>query len=323
MLACEGVKTKPKQHNLTDEQKGQLREREATERAAAESALVKLYTEVWLPRIEESVLCIESVAVGGRPPQTTTKEMVIDKKTVKVAAVHERIMELLTIMQRRVHETVKPAKIVELFKLGAGTPPKTGIKAADVVGGFYSFLGFPRLATSDAIRRGIAAGVQDRFFGYVGGAPEIGLDGKYQVPPERVRFGAAVAEDEIDLDSGFLMMPSAIPQPASVPNTPPVPGVGPGPTSAGSGPTPPGPGPIPTSPGPTSVPSTPETQKTVELAFTANRNQLYTAWSAMANLADMAGKVNVTVRAESNEGFDRGKLQNGVIEPLREADLIE
>ena len=43
----------------------------------------------------------------------------------------------------------------------------------------------------------------------------------------------------------------------------------------------------------------------------------------MASLADLAGKVSVTLRAESDNGFDRSKLQNGVIEPLKEADLIE
>jgi hypothetical protein len=36
-----------------------------------------------------------------------------------------------------------------------------------------------------------------------------------------------------------------------------------------------------------------------------------------------AGKVKVTIRAESEKGFDKAKLQNGVLEPLREADLIE
>lgn len=44
---------------------------------------------------------------------------------------------------------------------------------------------------------------------------------------------------------------------------------------------------------------------------------------AFANLADLAGKVSVTVRADSAEGFDKGKLQNGVLEPLRESDLIK
>jgi hypothetical protein len=61
----------------------------------------------------------------------------------------------------------------------------------------------------------------------------------------------------------------------------------------------------------------------LELAFDADRNQLFTAWNAIANLADLAGKVKVTIRAESEKGFDKGKLQNGVLEPLREADLIE
>ena len=68
---------------------------------------------------------------------------------------------------------------------------------------------------------------------------------------------------------------------------------------------------------------TPAEQTQLALSFTADRNQLYKAWGAIANLADMAGKVTVTLRAESAKGFDKSKLQNGVIEPLREADLIE
>ena len=64
-------------------------------------------------------------------------------------------------------------------------------------------------------------------------------------------------------------------------------------------------------------------QTQVELTFNADRNQLFTAWNAIANLADMAGKVNVTVKAEKPDGLDKAKLQNGVLEPLREADLIQ
>lgn len=61
----------------------------------------------------------------------------------------------------------------------------------------------------------------------------------------------------------------------------------------------------------------------VDVAFSADRQQLYAAWNAVANLADLAGKVSVSPHAESEDGFDRSKLQNGVMEPLREADLIE
>jgi hypothetical protein len=71
------------------------------------------------------------------------------------------------------------------------------------------------------------------------------------------------------------------------------------------------------------VPSAAGPQKSVEINFSADRNQLFSAWNAIANLADLAGKVNVTVRADSAEGFDKGKLQNGVLEPLRESDLIK
>ncbi len=67
----------------------------------------------------------------------------------------------------------------------------------------------------------------------------------------------------------------------------------------------------------------PAGDKTVELTFDADRNQPFTAWNAIANLTDLAGKMKVTTWAESEKGFDKAKLQNGVMEPLREADLIE
>ncbi len=109
-----------------------------------------------------------------------------------------------------------------------------------------------------------------------------------------------VADDEIDLDMGFIMMPDAIP--IAKPPEPP-------------GPEPPG----PESPGP--EPSDEENR--VNITFSADRDQLYTAWQAIANLADMAGKVSVSIDAKSEEGFDKNKLRNVVIEPLQEADLIE
>ena len=58
------------------------------ESAAAESALLKLYAEVWLPKVTTDGIVIDVAAVGGRPLQTT-----LDEK--KQARVHDRIMELL------------------------------------------------------------------------------------------------------------------------------------------------------------------------------------------------------------------------------------
>jgi hypothetical protein len=315
ILAIEHVRDKAKQLNLTDEQKSQLREREHTETAAAESALLKLYAEVWLPKVTTDGIVIDVAAAGGRPLSIT-----LDEK--KHARIHDRVMELLVDVQRRVFATATPNKIVELFKLGEGTPPTLGIKTSDVADGFYSFLGFPRLIGSVVVKKAIARGIQDGFFGYYSGAtPTLGADGKYQVPLARVRFNAPLSEDEIDLESGFLMMPQGVPA-ASAPAT-----SGPGslvfsPGALGGEPA------LVLTPLPSGVPgATAPTgagpQKSVQFSFSADRNQLFAAWNAIANLADLAGKVNVTVRAESAEGFDKGKLQNGVVEPLRESDLIE
>jgi hypothetical protein len=57
-------------------------------------------------------------------------------------------------------------------------------------------------------------------FGYVGrNAPTLGTDGKYQVSASKIRFETNVADDEVDLDSGFIMLPLAIPQPEPTPTT--------------------------------------------------------------------------------------------------------
>jgi len=315
LLAIEQVKAKAKQFNLTDEQKSQLREWESTEKAAAESAFLKLYTEVWLPRAEAGGIAIDAVSVGGRPLQTT----LTDKKQ---AAIHERVMELIAVVQKRVFGSLAPTKIIELFELGKGEPPRLGIRLAEVVEGFYSFLGFTRLTSQDVVRRAVARGVKEGIFGYCSGTvPELGEDGKFKVAWDKVRLGTEVAEDEIDLDTGFIMLPSAVPQPAPV--TTPGDRGGEGPGDVGQPPTTP-PGVLPTTEG-GEPPVTPpvKTEKTVEISFSADRDALFKAWNAVANLADLAGRVKVTLHAESPEGFDKSKLENGVFEPLREADLIE
>jgi hypothetical protein len=227
--------------------------------------------------------------------------------------IFERSMELLTVVQSRVFTKLNPVKIVELFKLGEGQPPRLGIRCADVVSGFYSFLGYTRLTSKEAVQKAVARGVQEGVFGYFAGTvPMLDAAGRYQVARNKVRFDIPVSDDEVDLESGFLMLPQAIPAEA-------VPQPGPGPVPPG--PTPP-PGPMPPpGPGPGPTPPTP-TEKVVQVSFTANRDQLYTAWNAVANLADLAGKVEVSIRAESATGFDKSKLQNGVLEPLREIELI-
>lgn len=302
LLAIERIEGRKKQFRLLKDQDDQLKERRRTEESKADTALRGLYSAVWLLRLESGETNVDPVESAGRPLQAS--------------GIHERLLELLEFVHRRLFSSITPAKISEVFKLGEGEPTVLGIRTKEIVDGFYSFLDATRIISSLSIRKAIARGVQQGTFGYVAGsAPQLGEDGKYQTTSDKVRFNGIVAEDEIDLETGFLIMPQALPQPVGEFIQP----------SGSAYETA-----IPTAPGrigegavPSLVSSSSDGQKVLEFFFTANRNQLFTAWNAIANLADMAGKVSVKIHAESEAGFDRRKLQNGVIEPLREADLIE
>lgn len=312
LMAVERVSKTSAKHHLTKEQSDELRERKATHAAAIESAFGKLYQEIWLPKIDDGSISIEKIAVGGRPLQTTLNEK-------KQAKIFERNMELITQVQQRVFSSLTPAKIIELFKLGEGEPPSLGIRCAEVVSGFNSYLGFTRLTSKEVVQKAVARGIKESAFGYfTGAAPALDASGKYQVAVSKVRFDEVISEDEVDLDSGFLMLPQAIPEEAAAPpvtTAPPTEGVQPPTLSSAQSAETPTPEPGTKSPA--------ETGKVVDLSFTANREKLYSAWGAIANLANMAGEVDVSVHAESESGFDKSMLQNGVLEPLREADLIE
>ena len=173
------------------------------------------------------------------------------------------------------------------------------------------------------MRKAVARGITEAQFGHFSGAvPTLGGDGTYKIAPEKVRYDLSATEDEIDLESGFIMLPSAIPKPATPTLFQPPSPDGITGTEEPVLTTPPT---VPPGGDGVEVPDTlpDSSEKIVQISFSADRNALFTAWNAMANLADLAGKVTVTVKAESAEGYDKGKLQNGVMEPLREADLIE
>ena len=311
LMAIERVEGKKEQLRLTKDQTSQLSERRKTEEAAAESAFRSLYSSVWLPRVEEGGIGIEAVESGGRPLQAT--------------GIHQRIMELLTsIGTPKVHSKLTPQKIVDRLKLGDAPspqePPRLGVRTSEVQDAFFSFLSPPRLDSADVIRKAIVQGVSQSIFGYTSGAvPTLGPDGKYQIARERVALGRAISEDEVDFDSGFLIMPTAIPE-AKQPD---------GPTLPGEVTPPPGDDePIVTPPpggGPVIVTTPPKgaKPKTVQLKFSVNRDQLFKIFPAVANLSDHSdgGKVTIQVTANSGPGFDPSWLRNAVEEPFDEAGI--
>ena len=315
LLAVERVRSKSREHNLTDAQKSQLREREATEKAVAESALLKLYSEVLLPGSAQGVFSLEAVSTGGHPLQTT-----LDEK--KRAQIHQRLLELLTTVRRKVFGTLAPGKIVNLFKLGVPESAGPGIQTDKVVAGFFSFLGFPRLHSEGVVRRAIARGVETGLFAYTTGRPELDDTGRYKLDWSRIAFNQTVSDDEVDLDSGFLIVPAALPEKQETTTD------ATGGASSGEDTT------YPESGGAASVrekpdaadeekPSPAETPGELKISFTASQHELYSAWSAIANLADVAGEVSVSVKAQSDAAFDMARIENGVLEPLRELGLLD
>jgi hypothetical protein len=318
-LAIDRVEAKKQQLRLTKDQIDQLRERKRTEEAAAESCFRELYTAVWLPRVQDGELEIEKVERGGRPLQAT--------------GIHERIMELLTsVGTPRIHGSVTPRKIAERVGLGErlseGEPPLMGIKASDVLESFFRDIAPPRLESASVLRKGIARGVSEGVFAYasVGAiheSPVLGPDGKYLVSRDKVIIGRSIADDEIDFDSGFLMMPAAVPEaPAAQPAgaAPVEPGSGSppsdqdGPAGIGMGT---GTGPV------TTGADAAGRKKRVAFAFEATREQVFKAFPAIANLADKSdgGKVRIRIEGSSSAGFDPSWLRNAVDEPLDEADI--
>ena len=309
LLAVERVNNRRREHNLTAAQRGQLKERASTEQATAESALLRLYAEVRLPEAARGTLSLDTVSMGGRPLQITLD-------AGKRALIHQRLMELLATVQRKVFDSVAPGKIVELFHVGEeSTEP--GIATDRVVAGFFSFLGFPRLHSSDVVRSAIARGVETGMCGYATGRPPRGADGRYQLERSRVAFQRSLAPDEIDLDSGFLILPRALPEPEKPreKGTTPVPvyqgtgGTGEeirDPTNTGDAPTP-----------------APGAGREVALSFTAGSGKLFDAWRALANLADLAGEITISAKVTSTGSLDPSRLEHGVLEPLRELGLLE
>jgi hypothetical protein len=313
LLAIERVDAKKQQLRLTKDQLDQLKERKRTEEATAESCFRDLYTAGWLPRVENGEIGIERVERGGWPLQPT--------------GIHQRIMELLTsVGTPRVHGSVTPRKIVERVRLGEplapGESPLLGIKASEVLEAFFRDIAPPRLESSNVLRKGIARGVTEGTFAYTSGSqPALGPDGKFQVARDKVVIGRTLAEDEVDFESGFLMVPTALPEAAATP-------------APGTVPVPPG-VPVPTSGapprlmegGPVLAPTPGAAgaarQGTVRLKFKATRDQIFKAFPAIANLADKSDdrKVTIHVEGQSSEGFDPVWLRNAVEEPLDEANI--
>jgi hypothetical protein len=203
-----------------------------------------------------------------------------------------------------------------------------GVTTRAVQDAFFEILEPPRITSSGVLRKAIARGVSEGVFGYTTGMPQIGPDGKYQVNPAKVALERQVSEDEVDLDSGFLILPEAIPTPA--PSK--CPKCGKSPCECEKPALCPkcGKSPCECSAPPTLCPKcgkSPCVCKTgknaIRLCFTASRDQVFKVFPAIANLADKSdgGHVSIVIEGSAEDGYDPSWLRNAVEEPLDEANI--
>lgn len=198
-----------------------------------------------------------------------------------------------------------------------------GVKTSDVLESFFRDIVPPRLESALILRKGIARGVSEGIFAYSsGGNPILNDDGKFQVNLDKVILKRPLADDEIDFDSGFLMVPAAVPAVPEVqfssdglpdsenttqprPFTPADIGVG----AVAESPT-------------TNVGLTAQKNR-IRLESEATREQVFKAFPAIANLADKSdgAKVRIKIVGISAVGFDPSWIRNAVEEPLDEADI--
>ena len=169
------------------------------------------------------------------------------------------------------------------------------------------------LCLAQALQKAVARGVAESSIAYTSGTPPaLGDDGKFQINRDKVAFGRELSIDEVDLETGFLMLASAVPaaQPAQPSGEPPLIDDVVQPPKPGSGVAP-------------RVGPAPQVRREVNISFSATRDQLFKAFPALANLAEKSdgGRITVRVTGQSADGYDPSWLRNALEEPLDEADI--
>ena len=203
LIAVERVRGKKKSLNLTEEQLGQLKEREKTEKASRDSSFRNLYNTVWLLNLEDGKPVFETREVGGRALQATN--------------IHERLMELLMrVPPLKVFDSLTAKRLSDLIKI------EEGVETKDIIDTFFSSPEFPRIIDENVIKKAISKGVKDSLFGITNKDKVQVVKDKPVVAKEQVIIGKEILIEEIDLPSAYIVSSKIIPteEKPEVPQTP-------------------------------------------------------------------------------------------------------
>jgi len=140
------------------------------------------------------------VPLADREGQRPFRLETIDLRA-QLAAGRDLHTRLLDGLRKHVFDTLTPARLVTLAKLGDA---REYVAVEEFSKWFFSIFDFPKLTDESVLRETIARGT-DGMFGYVSGAHVA--DGEFEVPRrELVRFGAVTPVDEIDLGPGCYVL---------------------------------------------------------------------------------------------------------------------
>jgi hypothetical protein len=254
-------------------------------------------------RLYERVL----VPLAEREGQSAFRLEVIDLRA-QLAAGRDLHARLLDGLRKHVFETLTPARLVTLAKLGVA---RDYVAAEELSKWFFSIFDFPKLTDESVLRHAIARGT-DASFGYVSGAQVV--DGELEVTRrELLQFGGPTPVDEIDLGPGCFVLSASL---ASR-------------LAAGGGEQEGGEAEQPgeeVAPGEEALVATDETEggaRRYSVSFQANAAQLFRVLPALQNLADRSAefRARLEVEAEGREPFDPNWLRNAVEEHFDEAGV--
>jgi len=282
LIAIDRIKGKRKALNLTEEQLEQLKERERTEQASRDSSFRNLYNTLWVLKIEDGKLGIETIEIGGRPLKETN--------------IHERLMELLMrISPPKVFDSLTPRKFLELIKI------EYGMEVKDIIDTFFSSLEFPRIINEDVIKNVISKCIKDGLLAITTKDKIKKVEGKPKLSKEQGITGKEIPPEEIDIFSAYIVNPQVMktgeePPTELIPEEPRKP-------------------PLDTEAKISPIKYVKYNLKKV------NRQQVFKCFNSFSNLADECGTISITIEAQSEKGIDKNWLRNAIEEPIEEAGV--
>ncbi len=211
---------------------------------------------------------------------------------------------------KKLFDNIAPRKIVEYMNIGED---KKWEKTKSIKDAFYQYLNLPKLVDEDVLIKSIIKGVSEGVFGYI----SLNMvKWEYDEPlfkHKDIFYKKTLREDEIDLENGLIVIPEAIPKPEikeegkeEKEGEKEEESIEEGKEQESDE---------------EDVISDSGKAKIVGYEMELTRSQLYKTFNALGNLVDKAGKIKITIKAESEDGFDQYWLRNAVEEPLEESDI--